>query len=180
MDGERLRPSVSEVYRMSYAKKMQDIWAAYVGEYGEEPSAIGDCFEWATRKGLWKPRPTDVSKIFNREMADALREQTRTDASGREYRAVICVREKKGGVQLSLWGDADSAPQAFVEKAFRQRRDSLVDGAYKLKMDADHFNEFRKPDVPIQLVLDLTMDVEEREALRKAESEDDDDEKKSA
>lgn len=164
---------------MSYARKMQAIWAAYVEEHGEEPSTIGDCFEWATRKGLWKPRPIEVGKIFNRDMADALREQMRTDASGRQYRAILCVREKHGGIQLSLWGDADIAPQSFVEKAVRLRRDSLVDDAYKLKMDVDHFNEFRKPEHPIQLVLDLTEDVEEREALRRS-PDDDDDERESA
>lgn len=158
---------------MSYKRNMQKIWAAYVEEHGEEPSTIGDCFLWAMREGLWAPKPVDVSKIFQREMADALREQTRTDASGREYRAIICVRDKQGGVQLSLWGDADTAPQNFVEKAVRQRRDGLVDDAYKLKMDVDHFNEFRKPENPIQLVLDLTMDVEEREALRAAKDKDD-------
>lgn len=92
----------------------------------------------------------------------------------RDADAILCVREKQGGVQLSLWGDADTAPQAFIEKAVRQRRDSLVDDAFKLKMDVDHFNEFRGLESPIQLVLDLTDDVEEREALRAAKDEDED------
>jgi hypothetical protein len=34
-----------------------------------------------------------------------------------------------------------------------------------MKMDVDHFNEFRTPEEPILLVLDITEDVAEREAL---------------
>ena len=104
----------------------------------------------------------------------------RTNASGREYRAKLCVREYKGGMQLSLWGDADIAPQNFVERAVRQRRDSLVDDAFKLKRDVDHINEYREPVVPIQLVLDFTLDVAEREALRNSGNDEDEDDKKSA
>jgi hypothetical protein len=163
---------------MSFKQQMQNLWSAYTAEHGEEPSSIDDCFEWAKTKKLWTPRPIDVRKIFRREMADALRDQMRTDASGRKYRAKLCVRESSGGIQLSLWGDADLAPQSFVERSVRQRRDSLVDDAYKLKQDVDHFNEFRTPDVLIQLVLDLTMDVAEREALQQP-TDDEDDEKKS-
>lgn len=160
---------------MSYEQKMQQIWSAYEAEHGEEPSTIGECFQWATKRGLWTPKPIDVAKIFQREMADALRNQMRTDASGREYRAKLCVRDSKGGVQLSLWGDADSASQGFVERSVRQRRDGLVDDAFKLKMCVDHFNEFRSPEIPIQLVLDLTLDVAEREAMRRCKKDDDED-----
>lgn len=152
---------------MSYAQAMQKIWKAYEEEHGEEPLSIADCFEWATRKGLWAPKPMDVAKIFNREMADALREETRIDASGRTYRARHCVRKTAGGIQLSLWGDIDKVSRSFFEESLHQRRKGLVDLGYKMKMDVDHFNEYRADEEPIQLVLDITDDVAEREALGK-------------
>jgi hypothetical protein len=157
---------------MSYKQKMQALWKQYEDEHGAEPLSIGECFEWAKRKGLWHPKPLDVAKIFNREMADALREETRVDASGRKYRAKLCVRESSGGVQMSLWGDIDKSSRDFVEKSVQQRRKGLVDDGYQLKMDVDHFNEFRSPEQPLQLVLDITDDVAEREALERDDDED--------
>lgn len=149
---------------MSYKERMQDLWEQYAAEHGEEPSSIADCFEWAIRNGLWRPKPLDVAKIFQREMGDALRQKMRNDASGRTYRAMQCVRQSAGGVQLSLWGDIDKVSRDFMEKAVQQRRKGLVDDGYKLKQDVDHFNEYRTPEEPISLVLDISEDVAEREA----------------
>ncbi len=161
---------------MSYKQAMQDIWKLYEKEqHGSEPLSIGECFAWAKRKGLWAPKPVDVAKIFNREMADALREETRVDSSGREYRARHCVRKSAGGVQLSLWGDIDKVSRGFFEESLQQRRKGLVDFGYQMKMDVDHFNEFRVPEEPILLVLDITEDVAEREALEKDDKGDKDD-----
>lgn len=157
---------------MTYKQSMQDIWKFYEKEHGVEPLSIGDCYEWANRKGLWGPKPVDVAKIFNRDMADALREETRVDTSGREYRARHCVRKNAGGVQLSLWGDIDKVSRSFFEESLQQRRKGLVDTGYQMKMDVDHFNEFRTPSRPIQLVLDITEDVAEREALGQSDTDD--------
>lgn len=151
---------------------MQGIWGQFVDEHGEEPATTAECFAWATRKGLWQPRPVDVAKIFNREMASALRDEKRTDASGRTYRARQCVRENAGGIQMTLWGDTDKIPRRFMEKAVRYRRKGLVDDAFLLKQDVDHFNEYRYSDNPIQLPLDLTDDVAEREILEQSDDAD--------
>jgi hypothetical protein len=160
---------------MSYKQEMQKIWRLYEEEHGEEPLSIGECFAWAQRKGLWSPKPLDVAKIFNREMADALRDETRVDGAGREYRSRHCVRKNVGGVQLSLWGDIDKVSRSFFEESVQQRRKGLVDTGYQMKMDVDHFNEYRSPEAPISLVLDLTDDVADREAFENNDKDDDED-----
>lgn len=158
---------------MSYKAQLQELWGKFTEEHGEAPTTIDECFEWASKNGLWHPKPQDVSRIFKREMGRALREQTRTDPSGRTYRAMQRVKETKGGVQLSLWGDTDKIPRRFMEKSVQQRRKGLVDDGYKLKMDVDHFNEYRSEDNPIQLVLNITEDVEEREIMEHYEKDED-------
>lgn len=150
---------------MSYKEQMQRLWGKYEELHGREPNTIQDCFDWAYRAGLWKPRPLDISKIFNKEMADALRQETRIDESGRKYRAKICIKEKTGGVQMTLWADADKASEKFVKTSVQQRRNSVIGDCHKLKQDVEHFNEFRNPDKPINLILDFTDDVAEHEAL---------------
>jgi hypothetical protein len=52
-----------------------------------------------------------------------------------------------------------------MEKSIGQRRRSIVDDCFQMKMDADHFNEANPDKEPIQPVLDFTDDVAEREAL---------------
>ena len=49
--------------------------------------------------------------------------------------------------------------------ALQQRRQQIVGDCRQLKTDVDSYNENRKPNQPIQLVLDFTEDVAEIEAL---------------
>ncbi len=55
-----------------------------------------------------------------------------------------------------------------MEKAFAQRREQIVGDNVGLKIDIDVYNEMIKGKYPpIQLVLDYTEDVAEREQLMK-------------
>jgi len=55
-----------------------------------------------------------------------------------------------------------------MQVAFQQRRQQIVGDCLQLKNDVDSYNENRKPDQLIQLVLDFTHDSEEIEAMHKA------------
>jgi hypothetical protein len=154
---------------MSYKEQLQSIWRQFEKEHGFEPSTIRDCFEWAYQNKLWSPRPQDIAKIFGREMAEALRQEMRTDASGRRYRAKHCIRVNYGGVQMPLWGDIDKHSRTFLQQSFGERREGSVKDLYQLKQDVDHFNEFRSNGNHIQLILDFTDDVAELEAVKRSE-----------
>jgi hypothetical protein len=52
-----------------------------------------------------------------------------------------------------------------MEIAFQQRRNQIVGDCVQLKRDVDSYNENRLPPQPIQLVLDFTDDVAEREIM---------------
>jgi len=153
---------------MNYNEQLRAIWRKYEAVHGEEPHTVRECFDWALSAGLWRPRPQDVAKIFGRDMSEALRQEMRVDEQGRQYRAKHCVREVKGGVQLTFWNDIDRAPRAFMEKSFQQRRQGIVRDSYQLKMDVDHFNEYRSTLKPIQLILNFEDDVAEIEAEKAA------------
>ncbi len=156
----------------SYPKQMQAIWQQYEQTNEGEELTIRDCFDWAIKNKLWSPRPQDVAKIFGNEMSDALRQEIRIDDSGRQYRAKHCVKEERGGIQLTFWGDIDKATKQFMAKSFQQRRKGIVNDSYQLKQDVDHFNEYRGKEVgQIQLILDFTDDVAELEAVRKPEED---------
>lgn len=145
----------------NYHQQMQAIFAQYEAEVSADPADLREVGAWAMREGLWKPRPADIQSRFASEMAEALREEYRTDSAGRRYRAKLAVRTSKDGHQMSLWGDIDTAPRSHVEKAVGQRRKQIVGDCWQLRMDADHYSDAHPEEERIQLVLDFSEDVEE-------------------
>lgn len=57
--------------------------------------------------------------------------------------------------------DDPNAPHDHFVKSFAQRRQQIVGDCYQLKIDADVYNDIRRPEQQIQIVLDFTLDVEE-------------------
>jgi len=145
----------------TYSEQMQEIFNKYRVEVSDDPADLRDVAAWAIKEGLWKPRPSDIHARFAEEMANALREEYRTDKAGRRYRAKHAVRISKDGKQLSFWADIDTAPRGHMEKAFQQRRRQIVNDSYHLRIDVDHFNSVYPDDPQLPLVLDFTDDVRE-------------------
>lgn len=118
---------------------------------------------WAYKNGLHKPSVKTIIDVIAADIAQVFREEYRTDPLGRRYRAKHAATTKAGNKTLSLWGDIDdpAAPHEHFVKSFGQRRQQIVGDCYQLKTDADVYNDSRKPQHPIQVVLDFTLDVEE-------------------
>jgi len=174
MDGAALRILNSEETSMAtYKDQMVGILDRYIEEVSSEPTTLDDVFDWAIARGLYHPEPRDIRKIFKESLAESLREEKRFDGK-RWYRAKASVRKNIGGIQLSLWADVDkNASLSFMEKSTAQSRRGIVGTAFQLKMTVDHYNEANPLQPPIQLVLDLTDDVAEREALGRFGDDDD-------
>lgn len=119
--------------------------------------------EWAYEKGLHRPPARRIIDTIAADIAQHFREEYRTDSSGRRYRAKHAATAKDGNKTLSLWGDIDdpTAPHEHFVRSFGQRRQQIVGDCFQLKTDADHYNEARQPRIPIQIVLDFALDVEE-------------------
>jgi hypothetical protein len=154
-----------------FKEQMQAVFQAYVDEVGHDPVSLDLVAEWAVANGLYHPAPRSVLKLCREALADSLRQEKRLDAAGRWYRAKHPVRKSVGGVQLTLWGDIDTAPRVHMEESFAQRRRAIVDDCFQIKQDVDHYNESRGAERPIQLIIDFTDDVAELEAAREAGGE---------
>jgi hypothetical protein len=128
---------------------------------------------WAYRHGLHKPSVGTIIDLIAADIAQVFREEYRVDRKGRRYRAKHAAKSKVGNRTLSLWADLDdqSAPHEHFVRSFAQRRQQIVGDCYQLKTDADVYNDSRKPEEPVQPVLDFTLDVAEmrcRESGEKA------------
>lgn len=145
-----------------------DILDRYLDEVTDDPTSLDEVAEWALRQGLFRPGPMDVRKLCREVIAEGARAQKRFDGK-RWYRAKHSIRANVGGVQLNLWADIDkNASHSFMSKSIGQRRRSIANDCFSMKMDSDHFSEANPELPPIQPVLDFSEDVAEREAAERA------------
>ena len=146
----------------NYKEQVRQIWQRYREEVSTDPVELREVAAWAISKGLWKPRPIDLSTSLANDLADALREETRTDKRGRRYRANVPVRTGgKNGLPLFKWGDIDDAPRSHVEKSIQQERRSIANDCYALAMKIDHYNDAHPAEEAFPSLFDFTDDVEE-------------------
>lgn len=157
---------------MSYTEKLRDLWKSYRDEVSTDPVDLKTVAAWAIEQELWVPRPIDLSTSLANDLAQALREEKRTDKAGREYRANIPVRSRaKDGTSLFEWADIDDAPRRHVEKNVQQERRSIASDVYALIMKVEHYNETHPDEEPIQLIMNFEDDILEMKVAKGLDDE---------
>jgi hypothetical protein len=147
---------------------MQRIWHQYDSRREHKPSSMRQAAAWAVKDGLLSLPEIDPLDLLADQMSQALREEYQTDDRGRRYRVNHAVRVTRSGVQHTFWGVMGHAPHDHMEKAFAQRRELIIGDNLQLKTDIDVYNDsFRGKNAAIQLVLNYTEDVAEREELQR-------------
>jgi hypothetical protein len=151
---------------MSKREKLQNVWHRYDSEREHKPSGTREVVEWAVEEGLLELPEVDPYDVLAGQMAQALRDELGTDAKGRRYRLNHAVRITKAGVQHTFWAMMGFASHDHMEKTFAQRREQIIGDCYHLKIDVDVYNDMNPNEKhEVQLVLDFTEDVAEREEL---------------
>ncbi|MBI5282320.1 MAG: hypothetical protein HY858_11610 [Candidatus Solibacter usitatus] len=151
---------------MNKQERLQRVWHHYDGGRDHLPSSAREACEWAVSEGLLELPSVDPYDVLAGEMAQALRSEYGTDEKGRRYRENHAVRVTKAGVQYTFWAAMRFAPHEHMERAFAQRRDAIVGDCSQLKTDVDAYNSMVSGKRPsIQLILDFTEDIAEREAM---------------
>lgn len=147
------------------AEQLQNIWHQFESENDYLPTGTREVGEWAVARGLIGLPQVDPYDVLAGQIASALREETTEDANGRRYRVNHAARITKNGVQHTFWAMMNFAPHPHMEISFAQRREQVIGDCVKLKSDVDVYNSMiANQHPPIQLVLDFTEDVEERQA----------------
>lgn len=142
---------------------LQGLWKRYENENDHLPASTREVIEWAVAEELIDLPKTDPYDILAGQMAAALREEYKTDEKGRRYRVNHAVRVTKHGVQSTFWAIMGFAGRGHMQMAFTQRRNQIIGDCFQLKVDVDVYNDLNKGQPAVQLVLDFTDDVAERE-----------------
>lgn len=147
------------------SEKLQSAWHRYEKIRKHAPTGTKEACRWAVMEGLVELPNVDPYDVLAGQMASALREETATNAKGQKYRVNHAVRITRGGVQQTMWAEMGYAPHSHMEKAFTQRREQIIGDCVQLKVDVDTYNGIKSSEHPdVQLVLNFTEDVAEREA----------------
>ncbi len=151
---------------MTNQERLQKAWHHYDDGREHLPSSAREACEWAVAEGLLRLPDVDPYDVLAGEIAQALRAEYGTDEKGRRFRINHAVRVTKAGVQYTFWAAMGFAPHDHMERAFAQRRNSIVGDCAQLKTDVDVYNDMTEgAHEKIQLVLDFADDVAEREAM---------------
>jgi len=135
------------------------------------PATTHGIAAWALQEGLWRPKESDLVAQCADQLSRALRDEYITDPQGRSVRAKHVATVRKNGQQLALWGDIRSADPQHMTIALQQRREQIVGDCVQLSKDVDSYNEnWNRSGTPINLVLDFSDDVAERQAVESLEA----------
>lgn len=144
-------------------EQFQKIWHLYEKDHAHLPTSAREAVEWGVQHGLVALPEIDPVDVLADQMARALRTEYKTDEHGRKYRVNHAVRVTKAGVQHTFWAIMGFAPREYMEKAFVQRREQIIGDCLQLKTDVDVYNDLNRDAEPIQMILDFTDDVAERQ-----------------
>lgn len=144
-------------------EKLQNIWHLYEKEHDHLPTSAREAVDWGIQNGLATLPEIDPLDVLADQMARALRAEYATDEQGRKYRVNHAVRVTRLGVQHTFWAIMGFAPREHMEKAFVQRREQIIGDCFQLKTDVDVYNNLNQDKEPIQMILNFTDDVAERE-----------------
>lgn len=149
----------------SLNEQLQEIYRAYRREKNiahGDPVELHDVMIWAYQTRQWAQTFNDMISHGVRQMSKALRQEYRTDASGRRVRVHHSVMEKGENKQMHLWGDGEHMSREFMQRSFQQRRIGGVSVFRQLKNDVDSWNDCH-PGEQIEIVWDIRDDLAEME-----------------
>jgi len=154
---------------MSTKQDMQRLIRVYKDETGEREVDMQKVARFAVANGWPLPLPTSPIDALSKKFSDAARVEIRRDKkTGKPYRANHAI--PVAGQLTFVWIDIDEAARKPMLKSLINRREQMVGDGLQLTLDADHWNSVNLGDEPINLPMDLTLDIEWR---KNAPNEDD-------
>jgi hypothetical protein len=152
----------------SITKQRLNIINRYRREVHDGELDYADVSVWAIREKLWEDSFEDKVEKCRKQLAAAARTQTFIDQKGREVRSNYSVRRVADAANgrkyiQTVWAHIDVATHPFMEQAFAQMHEGVINAAVHEYVNKAHYNEFRRGDNPeIPINLDLTNAVADK------------------
>lgn len=145
-------------------EELQNLMRLYKSETGAKAIDLDLVADWAMRRGVSAPRPKTAKDLLAAQFAQAAREEHRRDPkTGWSYRVNHSLRQPNAeGKQAGFWVDIEEATRPQMHISLTNRRQQMIGDGTQLKIDEQIWNNRNPAQIPLDLVMDLTEDVEER------------------
>lgn len=143
-----------------FERDIQAIIADYEAATGNMDWTRDDIAAWAIKNEKWEQRPISAIRELSKIIGRVARQVTFIDDDGNEVRKYHSYQLGEG--QPRLWSSIDLITPESMTASINDRRDKLVDGAVKIVIDTEYFNDKHNPGDAIAVELDLTRDVKEK------------------
>lgn len=149
---------------MTRNEQLQALIQLFKTETGKKTVDMEDVADWAMKRGATLPKPKTAKELFMAQLSDAARAEMRQDAqTGLSYRANHALRIRRDdGRQYTLWVDLEDATRPQMLWTLSSRRQQMVADGVHMKSDEMIWNNRNPDEMPIQLIMDFTDDIEER------------------
>jgi len=156
---------------MSKRQDMQRFIRHYKDETGERVIDMKKVAEHAKRMGWKMPQPPSDIDLLAKQFTDAAHEERKYDKkTGKPYRVYHAI-PATGQPSLFNYIDIDEAERPQMHMSAVNRREQMVSDGLNLQLDLDHWNSSNPEEQPIELPMDLTLDIEIRKAADDGEEE---------
>lgn len=150
--------------QMSKRQDRQRFIRYYKEVTGETEIDMHKVAEFAKKMGWDMPTPpSDVDLLANLFADDAQAEKGFDGKTGKPYRRYHAI-PVSGQLHLFVYVDIDEATRNQMLKSAVNRREQMVSDGYNLTLDLEHWNRVNAEKEPIQLPMDLTLDIEIKKA----------------
>jgi hypothetical protein len=141
----------------------QQIIRLYREKTGVTEVNMHEVAKFAIQMGCAIPPPVDPIDRLAKELSRAARaEYAYDEKTKRPYRVNHALLRATNGVQTMFWVHIEHARRSQMLASLTLRREQMVSDGAQLTFDADHWNAMHPNEDPIQMQLDLTLDVEWR------------------
>ncbi|MER8770807.1 hypothetical protein NKJ70_16950 [Mesorhizobium sp. M0092] len=149
---------------MSKRQDRQRLIRHYRDVSGEPEIDMHKVAEFAKTMGWKMPTPPSEVELLARQFADDAQAERKHDKkTGKPYR-VYHALPASGQTNLFVYIDIDEASRNQMLKSAVNRREQMVSDGYNLTLDLDHWNNVNPELDPINLPMDLGLDIEIRKA----------------
>ncbi len=151
---------------MSKRQERQRFIRFYKDKTGEPEIDMNKVAALAKEMGWDMPKPQSDVEMLAKLFADDAQAERRYDRkTGKPYRAYQAIPAQAAGqLNLFVYVDTDEATCPQMLKSAVNRREQIVTDGYNLQLDLDHWNGVNQNEEPINLPMDITLDIEIRKA----------------
>lgn len=146
---------------MSKRQEMQRFIRHYKDQTGETEIDMHKVAELAQKMGWRMPIPPSPLDLLAKQFTQAASEETEYDEdTGKPFRIYHAIPAGTGELNLFHYIDIADANRGQMHKAAVIRREQMVRDGLQLTLDLDRWNKINPTEKPIELPMDLTLDIE--------------------